>query len=195
MKCKFGEKSHIYVDKTHLTKVAKGKQIANENKGLIELYYSHSDCIIMLCQLYYESDIYSTDTFCQTICRLPNKFYSWWGEYCLKLRCVREPTLTDMEAWLHDRIEASTDLYLPPKLHKQNEHHSTQGYKCNQNMGVHITGTNSVWKQINTSRRKEKHRIYKCQSYKAMNDLEKFNTVKEINYNCSEGDHFTSKCK
>ena len=45
-----------------------------------------------------------------------------------------------MKAWLHDKIEASTDPYLPPKLPKQKQHHPKQGYKCNQNTGVHTTG-------------------------------------------------------
>ena len=55
----------------------KGKQIANnDDKGLMELYYSLSDCIIALCQLNYGADIYSTDTLHQTIRRLPNKFDS-----------------------------------------------------------------------------------------------------------------------
>ena len=53
---------------------------------------------------------------------------------------MREPTLADIEAWLHGRIEASTDPYLPRKLPKQNQHHSQQGYKCNHNTGVHTTG-------------------------------------------------------
>ena len=137
LKYKFGEKSRIA--ETHLTKVTKGKQIANDNdKGLIEFCYSLSDCVITLRQLNYKSDIYSTDTLRQTIRRLPNKFYARWGEHCLSLRRVREPTLLDMEAWLHDRIEASTDPYLPPKLPKQNQHHPKQDYKCNSNTGVHI---------------------------------------------------------
>ena len=53
---------------------------------------------------------------------------------------MREPTLADTEAWLHGRIEASTDPYLPRKLPEQNQHHSKQGYKCNHNTGVHSTG-------------------------------------------------------
>ena len=52
------------------------------------------------------------------------------GEHWFSLRHVREPTLLDMEAWLHERIEASIGLYLPPKTSKQNQHHSNQGYKC-----------------------------------------------------------------
>ena len=35
----------------------------------------------------------------------------------LKLKtCERTNTSIHMEAWLHDATEASTDLYLPPKL-------------------------------------------------------------------------------
>ena len=75
LKYKFGEKSRIA--EAHLTKVTKSKQIANDyDKGLIEFYYSLSNCIITLCQLNYKSDIYSTDTLRQTIRRLPSKFYS-----------------------------------------------------------------------------------------------------------------------
>ena len=119
LKYEFGEKSRIAV--AHLTKVTKGKQIPNDDdKDLIEFYYSLSDCIITLRQSNYESDIDSTGTLRRTIRRLPNKFHSRWGEHCLSLRCVREPTLVNMEAWLHDRIEASTNPYLPLKPPKQN---------------------------------------------------------------------------
>ena len=114
---------------------------------------------------------------------------------------MRESTLVDMEACLHDRIEASTDPYSPPKPPKQNQHHLKQGYKGNQNTGVHTTGINSK-KESKLFEKKcilcqEKHRIYKCQRYKAMNDLEKFNTIKsnKLCYNCFRGDNFTSKCK
>ena len=75
LKYKFVEKSRMA--KAHLTKVTKGKQRANDgDKGLIEFYYSLSDCNITLRQLNYEYDIYSTDTLRQTIRRLSNKFYS-----------------------------------------------------------------------------------------------------------------------
>ena len=48
-------------------------------------------------------------------------------------------------------------------------------------MGVHTTGINST----KTNRLKtnvyfeKKHRTFKCQRYKAMNDLEKLNTIKK----------------
>ena len=96
----------------------------------------------MLRQLNYESDIYSTDTLRQTIRGLSNKFYSRCGEHGLNLRRVRESTLLDMEALLHDRIEVFIEPHLPPKLPEQNQHHLKQGQKCNQNTDVHTTGIN-----------------------------------------------------
>ena len=199
LKYSFGQKSRIV--EAHLTKVTKGKQIANDDdKGLLEFYYSLSDCLITLRQLDYESDIYSVDTLRQVIRRLPNKFYVRWGEHCLNLRRVREPTLVDMEAWLHDRIEASTDPYLPPKLDKSNLHHPRQGYKGKHSTGIHATGINQKGDKSlenNCILCKEKHRIYKCQQYRSMNDLEKFKTIRanKLCFNCFQGDHFTSKCK
>ena len=115
LKYKFAQKLGIV--EVNLTEVTKVKQIANDDgNGLIEFCYSLSDCIITLRQLNYESGIYSADTLCQIIHYLPNKFYSQWREHCRSFQRVREPTLVDMEAWLHDRIEASTDPFLPLNL-------------------------------------------------------------------------------
>ena len=72
-KYKFEQKSLIAED--HLTQVTNSKQTANnKNKGLIEFYYSLSECVITLLQLKYESSIYNTDTVRETIHYLPNKF-------------------------------------------------------------------------------------------------------------------------
>ena len=77
-KYKSGEKSPLA--EARLTKVTKGKQIANDDgKGLIKFYYSLSDCIVAPHQLNYESNISSTDTLLQIIRRFPNKFYWGWG--------------------------------------------------------------------------------------------------------------------
>ena len=93
LKYKSREKS--YIAEAHLTKVMKGKQIANyDDIGLIESYYSLSGCIITLHQLSYESSAYSTDTLCQTIRHLRNKFYSRWGRTLLQLKtCKRTNTI------------------------------------------------------------------------------------------------------
>ena len=94
------------IAETHLTKITKSKQIANDDdKGLIEFYYCLSDCMITLRQLNYESDTYSADTLCQTICRFSNKFYSRWvSTNCLSVKHMREPRLVDMETWLHKLV-------------------------------------------------------------------------------------------
>ena len=74
----FGEKSPLA--EAHLTKVTKGKQIANDDgKDLIKFYYSLCDCIVAPHQLNYEFNIYSTDTLLQIVRRFPNKFYWGWG--------------------------------------------------------------------------------------------------------------------
>ena len=48
-------------------------------------------------------------------------------------------------------------------------------------MGVHTTGINSTkTNRLNTNAYfVKKHRTFKCQRYKAMNDLEKLNTIKK----------------
>ena len=104
LKYKFAKESRIA--ETHLTKITKSKQIANDDdKGLIEFYYSLSDCVITLRQLNYESDTYSADTLCQTIHRFSNKFYARWvSTHCLSVKHMREPRLVDMETWLHKLV-------------------------------------------------------------------------------------------
>ena len=98
LKYSFGQRSRIAQE--HL---ARGKSISkDDDKGLLRFYYTISDFLITLHQLNYESDINSTDVLRQAIRRLPSKFYGRWGEHCLKLRSIREPTLTDLETWLSE---------------------------------------------------------------------------------------------
>ena len=60
LKNTFGQRSRIA--QAHLAKITRGKQISkDDDKDLIELYYTISDCLITLHQLNYESDINSTD--------------------------------------------------------------------------------------------------------------------------------------
>ena len=101
LKYTFGQRSRIA--QAYLAKITRGKQISkDDDKCLLEFYYTISDCLITLNQLNHESDINSTDVLRQAIRRLPSKFYGRWGEYCLKLRSVREPTLIDLEIWLSE---------------------------------------------------------------------------------------------
>ena len=197
LKYTFGQRSKIA--QAHLAKVTRGKQISNDDdRALLDFYYTISDCLITLQQLNYDSDIYSTDVLRQTIRRLPSKFYTRWGEHCLKLRVIREPTLVDLEAWLHDRIQATTDPYLPQKRDKKFQKFSSEEDKHKtlvNTTGVSKTDNQSVENKCSFC--KANHRFYKCQTYNGMTPIERFNTVKgkKLCYNCFKNDHFTKKCK
>ena len=74
LKYTFGQRSRIA--QAHVAKITGGKQISkDDDKGLLEFYYTISDCLITLHQLKYESGINSTDLLRQAIQRLPSKFY------------------------------------------------------------------------------------------------------------------------
>ena len=50
------------------TEVTRGKQIGNnDNKTLMEYYYTFSECIVALVQLSYTSDLFSSDILQQVI--------------------------------------------------------------------------------------------------------------------------------
>ena len=51
-----------------------------------------------------------TDVLHKTIRQLSNKVL-YNGEHCLNLRNTRTPPLIDMEPWLLDKIQATTDPY------------------------------------------------------------------------------------
>ena len=84
----------ISPQEVHLAKTTRRKQISKyDDKGLLVFYYRISNCLITLHQLNFESDINRMDVLHQAIPRLPGKFYGRWGEHCLELHSIREPTL------------------------------------------------------------------------------------------------------
>ena len=102
LKYTFRQRSRIA--QARLEKITRGKQISKTDKGLLEFYYTISDCLITLHQLNYDSNINSADVLRKAIRRLPYKFYERWSEL----------TLVDLETWLSERIQALTDPYLLP---------------------------------------------------------------------------------
>ena len=100
-------------------------------------YYTISNCLITLHQLNYESDINSTDKLCEAIQRLNSRFYGRWGEHYLKLHSIREPRLIDLETWLSERIQTSTDPYLLPKQDNNSQRNLRQDKKCKTH--IHTT--------------------------------------------------------
>ena len=74
-----------------------------------------SDCVVTLKQLNYVYNLHGTNVLRQTIRRLSSKFHNRCREHCFKSRRHKEPSLTDLESWLQERILASKEVYLPPK--------------------------------------------------------------------------------
>ena len=158
LKYNLGQRSRIA--QAHLAKITRGKQISkDDDKDLIELYYTISDCLITLHQLNYESDINSTDVLCQAIRRLPSKFYERWGKPCLKLRSIKEPTLIDLDIWLSQQIQ-TTDLYLMPKWDNNSQRNLRQDEKCKTHIHTtKIKGERNKTTENKSSFCKESHRF------------------------------------
>ena len=115
----------------------------------------------------------------------------------MKLRSIREPTLIDLETWLNERIQASTDPYLPPKRGNNSQRNLRQDEKYKTHIHTtEIKGEPNKTTENKCSFCKESYLFYKCQSYLTMAPLEKSNSVKgkKICYNCLRDDHFTSNC-
>ena len=159
-------------------------QISNDDyKSLLEYYYKMSHCVVALKQSNYVYDLHGTDVLRKTIKRLPSIFHYRWTKH-FKIRRHKEPSLTDLESPLQERILASKEAsYHDPKK-KRN------------------TGSDEKWFGKTTLSKptcimcEENPLFYKCESYKAMIRKEKMRFVKRQNlcFNCLKGDHRAEKC-
>ena len=112
LKYMFGQKSRVA--QAHIDKVTRGRSIQNDDvPGLVQFYYTLSDCIVKLRQLNYVSDMYSSDVLRQAVRRLPTRLHNKWAEQCFRLRRHEEPTIIFLESWLQNRILASKEGSLP----------------------------------------------------------------------------------
>ena len=95
-------------------------QISNDDdKSLLEYYYKMSNCVVALKQSNYVYDPHGTVVLRQTIKRLPSIFHYRWTKHCFKIRRHKEPSLTDLESWLQERILASKEAsYHDPKKNR-----------------------------------------------------------------------------
>ena len=182
LKYMFGQRSQI--SQAYISKLTYGKPIANDDeKALLEYYYAMSDCIISLKQLNYIYDLHSTDVLRRSIRRLPSKYHSRWAEHCFRLRQYKEPSLTDLESWLQERILAAKESYLPPKERKiqKQEREKFVGKTSFENLCLIC---------------EDKHYFYKCDQYKKMTSGEKIKFVKreKLCFNCLKKDHRSDKC-
>jgi hypothetical protein len=98
LKYLFGQRTDVA--KATLERVTKGKAVQHDDlKGLMELFYSITDCLTTLRQLNYESDLLSSDTLRQVLQRLPRSLQMKWGEHSVKIRRNEEPSLIHLEFW------------------------------------------------------------------------------------------------
>ena len=183
----FGQRAAVA--KAVLDKATKGKTIANDDsKALGELYYSISDCLTILKQLNYESDLKSSDTLRQVLQRLPTGLRIKWGEHSVKIKRYEEPNLTHLEVWLHARLLARKEAALtapkdpPPKkeLKKREESEFT---------GMNRDGPSCESCNGN-------HNFWKCKNYRKLNASKKWEFVKNLRkcFLCFEGGHVTTAC-
>ena len=157
----FGQRPRI--PQAHLSKVTRGKRIGNDDDaGLLEYYYTISDCLVTLKQLNYQSDLYSTDILRQAIRRLPSKFHAKWGEYCLKFGEYSQLNLLNLEKWLNERILASRNPYLPQKQIGKGDKPEYKKQEYRKHERKRIVATTNIQK-VSCSLCKEKHRFFKCQ--------------------------------
>ena len=184
LKYMFGQKPRIC--QAYIQKMTRGKQIGNDdNKTLMEYYYTISDCIVALGQLNYTSDLYSSDILRQVIRRLPIRLHGKWAEFCFSLRRTKEPTLIDFEKWFQDRILAFKEAYLPVKNEPKKNRDTEEKY-----VGTTLTFNKCILCD-------NQHRFFKCNKYKALDHAERLSLVKEKNlcFNCLKSGHRTQSCK
>ena len=110
----FGQRSRI--SQTYIAKLTRGKVISNDDdKSLLEFYYTISDCVVALNQLKYIHDLHSSNAVRQALRRLSSKYHNKWAEYCFRLRKSKEPSLCDLETWLQERILAVQEAAYQPE--------------------------------------------------------------------------------
>ena len=110
LKYLFGQRTKI-AQATLLT-VTQGAAVQNDDdEGLLEFYYTVSDCLVSLRMLKYDSDLYSSDTLRRAVQRLPSKLINKWAERSMSIREMgEEPNLLHFEVWLQRRAMVLKEL-------------------------------------------------------------------------------------
>ena len=181
LKYLFGQRSAVA--KAVLEKATKGKSVHNDDlKGLSDLYYSISDCLTVLNQLNYESDLKSSDTLRQVLLRLPRYLQMKWGEYSLIIKQYEEPTLVHLEKWLHKRVLARKEANLQPRQKKENPESFTGAVEESKSPSCQLCS--------------DSHSFWKCSKYKELSATKKWEFVKNLRrcFNCLGHGHMTQAC-
>ena len=203
LKFMFGQRSRIA--QAALQRVTSGKTIGNDDQaGLVEYYYTISDCLITLKRLNYVSDLHSSDTLRQAVRRLPSRLHNKWAEYCLSVRRKNEePSLIHLESWVQARVLAQKDASIP-----RGKFSGKDNFKTSNEKDKVMINTNSVEETKSVTEKKKKntdpacpickkkHFIWKCMEYKKLTPIKKHDEIKrlELCFNCLYKNHDAIKC-
>ena len=194
LKFLFGQKSKIA--EAALTKVTQGKILdSDDHAGLSEFYYTISDCLVMLDELRYDSDLFSSDTLRQAAKRLPLKLHNKWAEHCLAIRRRNEdPNLIHLGDWLQARVLAQKELP------EQNRSKKKDPPPRRQENHTNVTLKNSS-SSISTPKKGclkcgERHKTWKCRNFKNMSPKARFKLVDahKLCINCLNDGHSVEDC-
>ena len=165
----FGQRSRI--SQTCIAKLTSGKVISNDDdKSLLEFYYTMSDCVVALNQLKYIHDLHSSNVVRQALRRLASKYHNKWAEYCFRLRKNKEPSLCDLETWLQERILAVQEAC----IRNRERLRKYQG-RVGENRWVGKT----YFGKLKFILCENKHLSYKCDRYEEMIETERMKLVKK----------------
>ena len=110
LKRAFGHK--FKVARAYVQQVTSGQPVpAKDQHALRKFYVSVRDCITILQQLNYTSELHSTETLVLSAKRIPTDKASRWNAYVARLSRMREPTLFDLQAWLQDCVSEDFNPY------------------------------------------------------------------------------------
>ena len=187
LKYLFGQRPTVA--KAVLSRVTKGKQVSNrDTKGLSDLYYSISECLVTLKQLNYESDLYSSATLDQAVRRLPAGLITKWAERSLGIRKKdEEPNLLHLELWLKDKVLVQKEVCQFQESGTK-EAGAKKGHE-ESHLGLSL-------EEGICSMCKGNHPFYKCMKYKALKPTERMELVRKLKicFNCLSEGHAISEC-
>ena len=96
LKYMLGQKTRIC--QVYIQMMTRGKDIGNDdNKNLMEYYFTISDCIVAPDPLKHAPNLFSSDILRQVIRRLSPKIHGKWQELCFTLRRTKESRRKDLK--------------------------------------------------------------------------------------------------
>ena len=190
LKLMFGRWSRIA--QATLSKVTRGKQIQDsDHNGLVEFFFTISDCLVTIRMLNYASDLYSVDILRQAVRRLPRRLHNKWAEFSLRIRSRNEePNLIHLESWhrkmhiyhrmIHNRSRRIQQMSTNVMVNRRLTTNSLEQHKQIK-WGVFCAKVNTVFGNVKDSRI--------CAD-------KKFEEVKKLKLcsNCLTAGHIASKC-